>query len=102
MTKIKRLIKLKNKIVKQLTKSCQKVEKVEKKLSKSCHKVVKICQTFVKIGDNCISIKSRWGWRGGSKSDPTAFGSILWSRPKAKIANFEVEDETCGRIIIIR
>jgi hypothetical protein len=23
--------------------------------SKSCQKVVKICQTFVKIGDNCMS-----------------------------------------------
>jgi hypothetical protein len=66
-------------------------------LSKNCHKVVKICQTFVKIGDNCISIKSRWGWRGGSRSDSTAFGRLPWSLPKAKIANFEEEDETCGR-----
>jgi hypothetical protein len=35
-------------------------------------------------------------WRG-SKSDSMAFGRLSWSRPKAKIANFEVEDEMCGR-----
>jgi hypothetical protein len=80
-------------VVKKLSKSCQKVVKVEKKLKKSCQKVVKSCQkvvkiwqTFVKIGDNCISIKYRWGWRGGSKSDSTAFGRLPWSRQKAKIA----------------
>jgi hypothetical protein len=37
----------------------------------------------------------------GSKSDSTAFGRLPWSRQKAKIANFEVDDETCGRRIII-
>jgi hypothetical protein len=77
-----------------LLKSCQEVFKM---LSKSCQKIVKICHTFVKIVDNCISIKSRWGWRGRSKSDSTAFGRLPWSRPKAKIANFVVVDETCGR-----
>jgi hypothetical protein len=85
------------KVVKKLNKSCKKVLKSCQKVLKSCHKVVKICQIFVKIGDNCISIKSRWGWRRGSKSDSTAFGRLLLSRPKAKIANYAEEDETCGR-----
>jgi hypothetical protein len=29
---------------------------------------------------------------------PLALALPPWSRPKAKIANFEVEDETCGRM----
>jgi hypothetical protein len=69
---------LKNKIG-----NCQTVvKKVFKQLSKTCQKLVK-------IGDNCISIKCRWGWRGGSKSDSTAFGRLPWS--------LAVEDETRGR-----
>jgi hypothetical protein len=60
--------------IKQLPKSFQKTVK---KLSKSCHKVVKICQTFIKIGDNCISIKSRWGWGGGQKVIPRPLADYL-------------------------
>jgi hypothetical protein len=59
--KVENLSKSFQKVVKKLLKICQKFVK---NLSKSCHKVVKICQTFVNIGDNCISVKSRWGWRG--------------------------------------
>jgi diphthamide synthase subunit DPH2 len=49
-------------------KSCQKVQKVFKKLSRKLSKLSKKCQKIVKS-----------------------------SLKKAKIANFEVEDETCGR-----
>jgi DNA anti-recombination protein RmuC len=59
----------------QLSKNFQKVFKVVKKMSKSCQKVVK---TFKKLSKNFQKV-------------------VKVVKKMSKIANLEVEDETCGR-----
>jgi uncharacterized FlaG/YvyC family protein len=60
------------KVVKKLSKNVQKVVKVVKKSCQKCQKVVKKLSKIVKkLSKSC--------------------------QKKTKIANFEVEDETCGR-----
>jgi broad specificity polyphosphatase/5'/3'-nucleotidase SurE len=67
-----------------------KIKKKKKlsKMSKNCHKVVK------KMSKSCQNCQKKC-----QKNFPKVVKSSI---KKAKIANFEVEDEMCGRIIIIR
>jgi hypothetical protein len=68
-----------------MSKSCQNGQQIVKKFSKSFQKVFKSCQKVVKKMSKSCQQKV-----------------VKSSLKKAKIANFEVEDETCGRIIITR
>jgi (p)ppGpp synthase/HD superfamily hydrolase len=73
--------KKKKKVLRKKLKNCQNCQKIVKKLSKSCQKfVIKLSKNlskFDKIGDNCISIKSRWGWRQGQKVIPRPLADYL-------------------------
>jgi hypothetical protein len=74
-----------------------KKKKVDNKLSKNCQKVVKIvkkkCQKVVKK----LSKRFQKIVKDVKKMSKSCQKVVKSSLKKAKIANFEVEDETCGR-----
>jgi hypothetical protein len=91
-----------SKVVKKLSKSCQKVikklSKVVKKLSKSCQKVVKkVVKKLPKLSKSCLelvvdmcyfSIKSvEGGWGGRAKSGSKAFGDYFVVSRRQKMNN---------------